>query len=143
MRTFMGETMHTLSQILKFVKDQTGADEVLENSDINRDLGCDGDDFDELISKFAREYNVDTSSCLWYFHCTEEANIIWSISNSPDKYVTHIPVTPLMLLEFAQKGKWDLQYPEHTVPTRRYIFIPMLLLAASLLTFAIYQLFFR
>lgn len=34
-------------------------EEVLENSDLVNDLGCDGDDFGELIDKFSKDYNVN------------------------------------------------------------------------------------
>ncbi len=132
--------MYELSQILHFVKDQTGADEVFENSDINEDLGCDGDDFDELIANFSREFNVDLSAYVWYFHCADEGDIGgWSIFPPPNERIKHIPVTPLMLLEFAQKGKWDLNYPEHKVPKRRYDLITNLIIIIVVLSLSIYK----
>jgi hypothetical protein len=29
-------------------------------------------------------------------------------------------VTPKILFDFFQKGKWDLEYPEHSIPKKRY-----------------------
>lgn len=134
--------MAELSEILQFVKEQTGSDEVFDNSDITEDLGVDGDDFDKLIGSFATKYNVDVSSCLWYFHCAEEGswNSIGGVFfSSPDKKVKHIPVTPLMLSEFARKGRWDLQYPEHSLSKRRYDIIINQILVIGLLVFIIYK----
>ncbi|PWV56382.1 DUF1493 family protein [Chitinophaga sp. S165] len=136
----MTKHMYELSQILHFVKDQTGADEIFENSDINQDLGCDGDDFDELINKFSTEFNVDLSTYLWYFHSAEEGNNIGgAIFPPPNERVKHIPVTPLMLLEFAQKGKWDLKYPEHQIPKRRYDLITNLIIIIVVFSLIIYK----
>lgn len=115
--------MTELAEIITFLEEQTGLVVISENCDIRIDLGVDGDDFFDLVTEFSKRYNVDISSCLWYFHWSEEGswNSIGSwISKSPDKRVTYIPVTPLMLTEFANKGKWDIQYPDHQLPKRRY-----------------------
>ena len=115
--------MAEVSEIIVFLKKQTGADEVSEKSDIANDLGIDGDDYDHFIQEFSKKYSVDISSCLWYFHFSEEGswnNIGGTFFQSPDKRVQHIAVTPLMLSEFTKKGKWDISYPEHTLPKRRY-----------------------
>lgn len=115
--------MVEVSDIISFIKDKTGAENVSENSDIGNDAGVDGDDYAELINDFSDKYNVDISSCLWYFHWSEEGS--WNslggiFFKSPDKYVNYIPVTPLMLTEFAREGKWNIQYPEHKLLKRRY-----------------------
>ena len=115
--------MYTLDEIITFIKARTGADKVEEADDIEENLGCTGDDFDELITAYAEKFKVDMSSYLWYFHAVEEGswNSIGSIFfKSLDKRVEHIAVTPIMLLEFADKGTWDVKYPEHNLPKRRY-----------------------
>lgn len=108
--------MYQIGEIIKFVEDHIGRaeGEVLENSDLVNDLGCDGDDFGELIDEFSKNYNVNISSYRWYFHHTEEGS--WNsigglIFSPPDKRIKRIPVTPGMLLEFARSGKWNIQYP--------------------------------
>jgi hypothetical protein len=132
--------MVELAEIVAFIKDQTGCDKVAENSDITEDLGVYGDDFDELIVNFSKKFNVDISSCLWYFHCCEEGNSIGgAFFKSPDKRVKHIPVTPLMLFEFAQKGKWDIQYPDHKLPKRRYDILINQVLIVGFVIFLIYK----
>jgi acyl carrier protein len=134
--------MYQLVEILKFVETQTGAgaDEVSESADIVEDLGCDGDDFAELIAKFSKDYNVDISDYRWYFHHTEEGNNIGgSFFSPPDKKVKRISVTPTMLFEFAKSGKWDIQYPDHKLPKRRYDILINQLLIAAFLSILIYK----
>lgn len=134
--------MIELAEIVKFLKDQTGCDKIFENSDVTEDLGVDGDDFDDLVVTFSKKFNVDISSCLWYFHCGEEGNwnsIGGAFFESPDRRVKHIPVTPLMLLEFAQKGKWDIQYPDHKLPKRRYDILINQALIVGFVVFLIYK----
>jgi len=134
--------MYQIDEILKFVGNHTGCalDEVHETSDIVNDLGCDGDDFGELIDKFSKDYKVDISSYRWYFHHTEEGNNFGgSIFRPPNERVERIPVTPGMLFGFANTGKWEMQYPEHKLPKRRYDIIINQLLLVGFLCFAIYK----
>ena len=113
--------MYTIDEIIDFVKNETFSEVVFADSDIERDLGCTGDDFPELMDKYSKKYNVEMSNYLWYFHHTEEGNSFGSnFFSAPNEIVNHIPVTPSLLLEFAKNGKWDLTYPEHKLPKRRY-----------------------
>jgi hypothetical protein len=115
--------MYQLDDIIEFVKEETLSKRVTADSDIERDLGWTGDDFSELMEKYCQKYKVDMSSYLWYFHHDEEGSL-HSIGGvffkSPRQLVTHIPVTPKILFDFFQKGKWDLEYPEHSIPKKRY-----------------------
>jgi hypothetical protein len=140
--------MVTVDEIMKFVWERhtqyTGARAIKPDSDIEDDLACTGDDFAELIEDFADTYSVDISTYLWYFHADEEVFINlgrWLFPNPYDR-VEKIPVTPALLAEFANKGKWDIQYPEHRFPGKRWdifltpfmfttlVFLPVLVFAA-------------
>lgn len=135
---FLHHQMIEISDILNFLKEQTGSNLVSENCDISNDLGIDGDDFDDLIIEFGKKYNVDISPCIWYFHSAEEGSwnsIGGAFFKSPNNRVQHIPVTPLMLLEFVRAGKWNLQYPDHKIPKRRYDIIINQLLILALIIF--------
>ena len=129
--------MYKLDDILKFVSENTGTDNVTAYSDIDTELGCTADDFGDLMGAFAKQYKIDMSTYLWYFHTVEEGHnlsIGRSFYKTPYELVTRIPVTPGMLLKFAQKGKWDIIYPEHKIPKRRYdILINQLLIVGLLL----------
>ena len=134
--------MAEVSEIIDFLKDKTGTDDVSENSDIGNDLGIDGDDYDELILEFSKKYNVDVSSCLWYFHCSEEGSwnsIGGSIFRSPDKRVKYIPITPVMLSDFTKIGKWNIQYPDHKLPKRRYDILINQILVIGFILFLLFK----
>ena len=134
--------MAEVSEIIEFLKQKTGADSISENSDIGSDLGVDGDDYDELILEFSERYNVDVSSCLWYFHFSEEGS--WNsigrqFFKSPDERVKHIPVTPVMLSNFTKSGKWNLDYPEHNIPKKRYDILVNQVLVIGLILYLLWR----
>jgi hypothetical protein len=114
--------MKSITEILEFVKDEVGTGKVAEDSDIENDLGCYGDDFDEFIEKYSKRFNVDMTTYLWYFHTGEEGfgSIGGLFFKPPNSRVQRIGITPKMLLEFAEKGKWNIKYPEHKIPQKRY-----------------------
>lgn len=131
--------MYTLDGIICFVEEKTGANNVRQSDDIYNDLGCVGDDFHELIEAYAEKYTVDMSSYLQYFHADEEGgwNSIGGIFiKAPYKRVKRIPVTPLLLLDFAHKRKWTIDYPEHNLPIRRYDILSNQFLVIILITYA-------
>ena len=137
--------MAEVVEIIEFLKSKTGTNKVSEDSDLGNDLGVDGDDYEELIMEFSKKYNVDVSSYLWYFHCSEEGswNSIGGVFfKSPDKHVSYIPVTPGMLSGFTKIGKWDVKYPDHTLPPKRYDIMLNQLLVLVFILFVIYKCFF-
>lgn len=114
--------MHTVDEIITFLKGVTGADEIELATDLFEDIGVVGDDFDEMMQKFAERYAVNLDQYLWYFHADEEGGL-WSIGSvffaPPYKRVTRIPVSPALLTEAANRGKWEMLYPAHKLPKRR------------------------
>ncbi len=113
--------MTTTDDIIKFLKDLSGVDKVEPNADIGYDLGMQGDDFDEMIEKYSSKYSVDMTNYLWYFHHAEEgsSSIGGLFFDPPNKQVKRIPLTPSMLTDFANGGKWDINYPDHKIPKNR------------------------
>lgn len=125
-----------MKEILSFIKELTCAEKVTENIDIESDLGCYGDDFHELIEEYAKRFNVDISTYLWYFHTREEGSesIAELFFSPPNIRVKRIPITPKMLYEFAEKGKWEVKYPKHDIPKKRYdLFVNLILLIAIII----------
>ncbi|MEJ8819065.1 DUF1493 family protein [Lacibacter sp. H407] len=121
----MVEANYSFKNIQDLVVSKTGCNEedVTLDCDIVDDLGCVGDDLDELLSEYSSRFNVQMDSYLWYFHSEDEAhlgNIGRHFFKPPYERVLHIPVTPRMLLQSAKEGKWLVAYPEHTLPKRRY-----------------------
>lgn len=95
-------------------------DEVINCEDIERDLGCTGDDFFELIETYAKEFKVDMTGFLWYFHTHDEsmATINMFPGNPPSTRVERIPVTLNQLVEMAVRGTWAIEYPSHALEPR-------------------------
>lgn len=79
-----------------------------------------GDDFHDMIDKYAKEYDVDMRDYLWYFHADEEGISIGGVFfKPPHARVERIPVTPRMLAQFIETKKWKIDYPKHSIPKRR------------------------
>lgn len=137
--------MYSLHDIRLFLEKQTGCpiEEIEPETDIYTELGVAGDDFDEMMSAYSKQFNVDLTTYLWYFHCDEEGgwnSIGGSFFKPPYERVTRIAVTPALLLECANKGKWDLKYPEHKLPKRRYDIIINTTLVLGLSVYLLYRL---
>jgi hypothetical protein len=110
---------YSVDEIIEFLKDLAGTDDIYPTSDIFEDVGMGGDDFHEMIEKYARQFSVNMDNYLWYFHADEEGfgSLIFK---PPYMRVNRIPVTPQMLANFANRGKWELEYPDHKLPKHRY-----------------------
>lgn len=140
----MTEIMYSIEEIKSFIVDKTGCEEneVSSNCDLMNDLGCSGDDFHELIDDYAKKYKVNMDNYLWYFHTDEEghSNSIGRIFfKAPYERVMQIPVTPTILLESANEGKWLLTYPEHSLPKRRYDILINQIVVVLFIVFVIYK----
>lgn len=137
--------MYSLEEISLFLEKQIGCDlsEINPETDIHNDLGVSGDDFDEMMFEYSKKFKVDLKNYLWYFHSDEEGgwdSIGGSFFKPPYERVSRIPVTPILLLEFANLGKWDIKYPEHQLPKRRYDMIINGILVLSVLGYLAYRL---
>jgi len=132
--------MYTEDDIKAFLVSKIGVEEkdVLFNTDIECDLGCCDDDFHELIEDYSQTFSVDMKKYKWYFHTGEEGNNIGGIFfKAPYKRVERIPVTPEMLLQFANTGEWDLQYPDHKLPGYRFDILINIILFIIVISFII------
>jgi hypothetical protein len=111
--------MSELTEIIDFVKDFSGIDNLNPESDIFN-LGVVGDDFHEMIEKYAETFEVDMSGYFWYFHANEEGQNFGALFFKPPySKVDRIPVTPRLLSEFAETKKWSIDYPVHEMPNKR------------------------
>ncbi len=111
----------SVDNIIGFLKELSGLQDIKSESDIFADLGMTGDDFHEMIDKYSKRYSVNMEKYLWYFHTNEEGfNTGALFFKPPYKRVKRISITPQLLTEFANKGIWDMPYPDHNLPKRRY-----------------------
>jgi hypothetical protein len=128
----------TTEELVSFVKEFTAVDEVQSETDIFSDLRCTGDDFHELIENYAKKYPVDMSSYLWYFHSDEEGQNFGGVFfRPPYERVKRIPVTPQMLADFVNEGRWKINYPSHKLPKLRIDILVNLVLFLVVLFFLI------
>lgn len=111
-----------IDEIYTFLVDEQGVSrsKLFPDSNLERDLGIEGDDFSDLMEAFAQEYSVDMSSYLWYFHHEEEG---WNFGSlffkPPNKQVETIEITPKILLQAAISRVWPVCYPEHKLKKGR------------------------
>ena len=111
----------SVDNIIGFLKELSGLQDIKSESDIFADLGMTGDDLHEMIDKYSKRYSVNMEKYLWYFHTNEEGfNTGALFFKPPYKRVKRISMTPQLLTAFANKGIWDMPYPDHNLPKRRY-----------------------
>ena len=138
----MTTSKYSFFEIKNFIIYKCGCDdnEVTYDCDIVNDLGYWGDDLDEIIDEYSKKFNVDMSTYLWYFHAKEEGHNIGSVFfKAPDERVKHIAVTPTLLLESANSGRWLVSYPEHKLPKKRYDIMVNQVLVLMIIVFFIYK----
>ncbi|MFT3947543.1 MAG: DUF1493 family protein [Agriterribacter sp.] len=138
------DTKYTPEDIKRFIINKTGCEdeEVQPDTDIDTDLGCTGNDFDELINEYAVKFNVNMDGYLWYFHTYEEGHsnsIGRMFFKAPTERIQHIAVTPALLLESANAGKWRLIYPGHRLPKQRYDILVNQVVLILFILFIIYK----
>jgi hypothetical protein len=132
--------MYSQEQLDTFIKQKTGINQLKLTDDLCKEHGVGGDDFHKFIDAYANTFNVDMTGYLWYFHAGEEGhNIGGIIFKPPYEKVTQIPVTPAMLLDFANKGYWDVFYPPHNLPKRRWDIIFNKVLIVLVIAFVFYS----
>jgi len=114
--------MPGVDEIQAFVREQTGCRKQLpEDASLQEDVGLFADDLGEFMDAFAKRFEVDLSSFLWYFHTGEEGPSLGGVFFAPPQdRVTRIPITLRMLREAAELGNWTVAYPQHSLPARRY-----------------------
>jgi hypothetical protein len=135
--------MYSIDEIISFVEKETGASkkEIKPGTDIFDDLGVCGDNFHELMADYSDRFKVDLSGYLWYFHCDEEGQNIGGVLFAPPyERVKRIPITPELLLRFANEGKWSINYPDHKLPKYRYDILIGMIFFLSLIFYSLYRL---
>jgi acyl carrier protein len=105
--------MYDYADIYSFLAQRLGVDEANFTPDdsLFDDLGVDGDDFFELEQIFARRFAVDMSDYRWYFHHNSEGWLTSPAILFFQRPKNRIAVTPRLLLECANAGKWLVEYP--------------------------------
>jgi len=119
-------TQYSIIDIQQFIATQLGCDLALvtEDADIVYDLDCVDFALDEFVAAYRTKFGVNMEDYRWYFHTNvvsgDTSAIGKMLFKTPPNAVKHIPITPQILWESANQGKWVIWYPEHTVPRRRF-----------------------
>jgi hypothetical protein len=149
---FKHSSIMDIEEIYKFLIESQGVERkmLFPSADLCSDLGIDGDDFLELKEEFASKYGVDMSMYRWYFHHGKEPSLnigaMFSRSQPLHLQVKHIPVTPQILLEAVNAGKWSIEYPSHIIKDgtletaiNRVVLVFFVVLLAVLVVMLIYK----
>ena len=118
-----------LSDVLSFVRWKTGRPDAEAGDDIFEKLQCTGKDFTSLVEAFSMRFGADVSGYKWYFHTDEEDHSIGALFyKPPQERVKRIIITPEDLWHMANAGYWNIEYPEHEIPSSRVDFLINILL---------------
>ena len=115
--------MTEITDIKSFIANELGIhqDVISSDTDIYDTFGTEGDDCFDFEAKYAERFDVNMDNFRWYFHHGEEGwNIGALIFKPPHGRVDRIPITPALLQTYAKLKSWQLSYPKHTLPKRRY-----------------------
>jgi Protein of unknown function (DUF1493) len=111
--------MPTFDEIAAFVCEEAGVrrSHLTEATSRQGDIGLYGDDIDHLMLEYSKRFGVNLGGYIWYFHTGGDGCSISALFfRPPNMRVAHIPITIGMLHEFAQVGRSNIQYPDHSVP---------------------------
>lgn len=112
-----------------------------EQFDLCGEFGMSVFDLDDLLEEFAERFAVDLSGYRWYFHSDEEGVSPgrWFFP-APQDRVTRIPLRLGLLHRAAELGRWPLDYPEHSLPARRWDIVINQCLVAGVVLFLVWRL---
>jgi hypothetical protein len=121
-------------EINALVREHAGVRGALsEDTDLCGDLRMLEPDLDELLVDFAERFRVDMSGFLWYFHTDEDGVSPGRLFfRAPQDRVTRIPLRLALLYRAAEIGRWPVDYPEHSLPARRWDLVFNQCLAAGI-----------
>ncbi len=113
-----------------------------DDQDLLRATGMDGDDATEFFDAFAREYSVDMSEFVSIFHYDVDEPPYYRRVRAvgrDGRAFGLIPVTPKLMADAANEGRWPLEYPIHRVRISHwpiammFVFLASFVLAVTLL----------
>ena len=133
-------TAYSSEDVIRFVHQFAKGNDITDSTMLSEDLQLWGDDLDEFLAEYAKRFSVDMTNYLWYFHNREEG---WNLGAAfvipPNERVHHIPISIGMLRDFANTGRWMVDYPEHQLPKWRIdTALTLAALVAALLAVVVY-----
>ncbi len=88
----------------------------IDPNNILRSTGMAGDDAEEFMLAFQKEFRVDLSDFLAYLHYNADeppfVRTAWGVG-ADGRRMPEIPIRLSDLVVAAESGKWQIAYPEH------------------------------
>lgn len=108
-------------EIEALLREQIGIRSSLDADASLQDLGLFAEDLTDFMTIFGERFGVDLSTFRWYFHTGEEGFSPGGLFFTPPQHrVPKIPITLRLLREAAELRRWPVDYPEHSLPARRW-----------------------
>lgn len=103
--------MTSVNNVIEFVARETGCNvhDISTESDLSKDVGLDGDDAAELMSKFGRQFNVDMSGFIFNKYFGPEAAFFFLNILLPSWWKSRRKLTPIKIMDLvraAEAGVW-------------------------------------
>jgi hypothetical protein len=134
-------TMSVAEEIEALVRDQIGLRSPLDADASLQGIGLFADDLTEFMATFGKRFKVDLSTFRWYFHTGEEGVSVGALFfTPPHDRVPRIPITLRLLREAAELGRWPVDYPDHSLPPRRWDIVINQCLAAAFVVWLLWWL---
>lgn len=103
-----------MDDIRQFLEERMELEKKGFHPDLDLTMIMYGDDMAELVNAFADRFQVNMSRFKPHYHSREEDYSIAAGFYTPkNEQVRHIPITPQLLLDSANAGRWWLEYPDN------------------------------
>ncbi|TLP69160.1 DUF1493 family protein [Parasedimentitalea maritima] len=89
-----------------------------EQSDLLGAIGLEGADAIEFLEKYMERFSVDLSALKWEFHFNADEPPYRRRVLPVDvdgRVIPYMPLTLAQLVSAAELGRWQLNYPDHTL----------------------------
>ena len=124
------------SDIVAFASGFVGLDvRCDDDGDLLAGMGIEGEEASAFFASYAEHFSVESEKMLWFFHYKTNGSPFWRRIRPVDRdgrTFALIPVSPRLLADAANLGRWPLEYPTHKVHVSRWPIVLMFIFLATL-----------
>jgi acyl carrier protein len=101
-------------KVIEFIARETGfsVKDITSESDLFKDLGIDGDDATELITKFGQKFNIDMSNFNFTKHFGSEGSFIPFLVFFPSWWKSRCKLKPITISDLVKAAESEAWYLE-------------------------------
>lgn len=112
--------MSRASQIVALAAEISGRPPArIDRADLLGSAGLDGKAASRFLQLYALRFRVDLRGYRWWFHHRDQGVFAMPlVALDRNGAEIHIPLTAEMLDGFAERGRWDIDYPPHRLGLR-------------------------